>query len=175
MSNFYSTALSCDPACFPVKIGHREERGNKINPWFWYIWRAQQLKFFRTSSYFFSILTIFREKRAVKVGPKMLSFGPSLFHKNSDSSKNFQTNLLFARVQSLVRILAILDYIWGSQDPNISQKGPLGAESVSKTLKIFNLTTASAILMKLTTIMYLLQSVNRKALRARNSAFWLNF
>ena len=83
-----------------------------------------------------------------------------LFHKNSDSSKNFQTNLLFARVQSLVRILAILDYIWGSQDPNISQKGPLGAESVSKTLKIFNLTTASAILMKLTTIMYLLESVN---------------
>ena len=53
MSNFDSSALSCDPAYFPVKIGHREERGEEINPWFWYIWRAQQLKFFRTSSYFF--------------------------------------------------------------------------------------------------------------------------
>ena len=29
--------------------------------------------------------------------------------------------------------------------------------------------------MKLTTIMYVLESVNRKALRARNSVFWLNF
>ena len=29
--------------------------------------------------------------------------------------------------------------------------------------------------MKLTTIMYLHESVNKKALRARNSFFWLNF
>ena len=29
--------------------------------------------------------------------------------------------------------------------------------------------------MKLTTIMYLYESVNRKALRARNSVLWLNF
>ena len=31
----------------------------------------------------------------------------------------------------------------------------MDAESVPKTLKVFNLTTANAILMKLTTIMYL--------------------
>ena len=41
-------------------------------------------------------------------------------------------------------------------------------------LEIFNLTTTNAILMKLTTIIYLHESVNRKALRARNSFFWLN-
>ena len=44
----------------------------------------------------------------------------------------------------------------------------LNAESVRKTLEIFNLTTTNAILMKLTTIMYLYESVNQKALRARN-------
>ena len=47
------------------------------------------------------------------------------------------------------------------------------AASVHKTLEIFNLTATNAILMKLTTIMYLHESVNRKALRARNSVFWL--
>ena len=61
---------------------------------------------------FFSILAIFRGKWRVKVGPKMLRFGPSLFHKNSNPSKNFQTNCLFARVLSLVRNSAILDYIY---------------------------------------------------------------
>ena len=44
-----------------------------------------------------------------------------------------------------------------------------------KRFKIFNLTTTSAILMKLATIMYLHESWNRKALRARSSIFWLNF
>ena len=105
----------------------------------------------------------------------MLSFGPSLFHKNSSPSKVFQTNFLFARALPLVRISAILDYIWGSKGPNASQKRPLDAESVRKTLKIFNLTTTNAILTKLTTIMYLHENVNRNALRARNSVFWLNF
>ena len=49
----------------------------------------------------------------------------------------------------------------------------MNAESVRKTLEIFNLTTTNAILMKLTTIMYLHESVNRQALRARNSFFGL--
>ena len=101
----------------------------------------------------------------------MLSFGPSIFHKNSNPSKDFQTNFLFARALSLVRIL---DYIWGSKGPNTSQKGLIAAESVRKTLKTFNLTTTNAMLMKLTTTFYLHKSVNRKALRARNSIFWLN-
>ena len=51
----------------------------------------------------------------------------------------------------------------------------MDAELVHKTLKIFNLTAKNAILMKLTTIIYLHESVNRKALRARNLAFWLTF
>ena len=50
----------------------------------------------------------------------------------------------------------------------------MNAESVRKNLKTFNLTTTNAILMKLTTIMYLHESVNWKPLRARNSVFWRN-
>ena len=52
----------------------------------------------------------------------------------------------------------------------------LDAELVRKILEIFILTTTNGILMKLATIMYVHESVNRKALRARNSFFffWLN-
>ena len=45
---------------------------------------------------------------------------------------------------------------------------------VRKTLKTFNLTTTNAIMMKLATIIYLHESVNRKPLRAKNSIFWRN-
>ena len=47
----------------------------------------------------------------------------------------------------------------------------MDAELVCKTLKTLNLTTLSAILMKLTAIMYNHESVNRKPPRARNSVF----
>ena len=51
----------------------------------------------------------------------------------------------------------------------------LDAESVHKTLRIFNLTNTNCRLMKLTMIMFLHERVNRKALRARNSVLCLNF
>ena len=51
----------------------------------------------------------------------------------------------------------------------------MDAESTRKTLKTFDLTTTNAILMKLTTIIYLYGSVNRKPLKPlRNSVFWCN-
>ena len=43
----------------------------------------------------------------------MLTLGPSIFHKYSNPSKNFQTVFLFARVLPLVRISVILDHIGG--------------------------------------------------------------
>ena len=99
----------------------------------------------------------------------MLTLGPSLFHKYSNPSKNFQTVFLFARVLPLVKNSAILDHVGGVR----AQKPPkkdyfVDAESV----RICD-TDTNAILMKLTTIMYLHESVNRKALRARNSFFGL--
>ena len=74
-----------------------------------------------------------------------------------------------------MRISAILDHIGGAR----AQKPPekdyfVVGESVGKILEIFNLTTTDAVRMNLTTIMYLHESVNRKALRARNLFFWLN-
>ena len=50
----------------------------------------------------------------------------------------------------------------------------MDAASVCQTLKTFDLTITTAILMKLTTIMNLHESVNRKLLRARNSVFCRN-
>ena len=47
----------------------------------------------------------------------------------------------------------------------------MDAESVRKTLKTFNLNIADAILIKMYTVMYLHESVNRKPLRARNLVF----
>ena len=91
-------------------------------------------------------------------------------------SKKFQKLFLFAGVLPLVGVSAILDCIWGSKAQKPPKKGHLvDAESVLKTLKVFNLTNTNSILMKLTTIMYLHERVNRKALWARNSVLWLNF
>ena len=71
-------------------------------------------------------------KQAIKVGSKVLTLGPSLFHKNSNRLKNFQTMFLFARVLPLLICRAIF---WGrvrTQKP--PRKGHyMDAELVSKT------------------------------------------
>ena len=175
------------PPCFLVKLSQIlqkvivffPERGEEIKSSFWRILIAQWLKFFRSTAYFVSILTIFRRKRGVKVGPKVLTLARPFFHKYSTLSKNFQTIFqtifLLARVLPLMRISAILNHIGGVRAQKPTKKGYLvDAESVRKTLEIFNSTTPNIILMKLTMIMYLHESVNRKALRVRNSFFWLN-
>ena len=46
------------------------------------------------------------------------------------------------------------------------------AASVSQNLEVFNWTITNATLMKLTTIMYLHQSVNRKGLKVKYSLFF---
>ena len=126
-----------------------EKREEKIKPWFWHVWIAQWLTFF-CNTYFFSMFAIFRGKRGVKFGPNVLTLGPFLFHENS----NFSNDIFSARLLSLVRILIILDHIWGSRGPKITPKGHfVHAEPVSKALKIFDWTTTNAILMKLTTVM----------------------
>ena len=82
---------------------------------------------------------------------------------------------LFTSVLPLVRISAILDHIEGVRAPKPPKNGYfVAAESVCQIFEIFNLTTTNAILIELGTIMYLHESVNRKAPRIRNSFFWLN-
>ena len=51
----------------------------------------------------------------------------------------------------------------------------MDVESERKTMKTFNLTTTNAILMKLTTIMYLHESVNRKLLEPEIQLFVVMF
>ena len=98
----------------------------------------------------FSILAIFREKRVVKVGLKVKTLGQFLFYENSNLLNFFQTMLLLARVLPLVRILGMLDHIWGNKGQNPPEKGHfMNAESVRKSLKTFDLTTTTAILVKL--------------------------
>ena len=79
---------------------------------------------FPYNSLSFSISAMFRGKWVVKLGPKVQTLGPSLFHENSNPSNFFQAMFLFVRVLVLVRISAILDYIWGSKCPKASQKRP---------------------------------------------------
>ena len=183
MSNFDSTPLFCDPALFPGKNIQNIAKSNHIFPgkgrgdkdFISTYLDSSMAKVSPHYCLFFSILAIFRRKRGVKVGPKVLTLGPSLFHKYSNTSKNFQTVFLSARVLTLVIISTILNNNGGVSAQKPPKEGYfVEAESVRKNLEILNLTTTGAVLMKLTTIMYLHESVNRKALRARNSFFWLN-
>ena len=114
-------------------------------------------------------------KRWVKVGPKVLTLGRPISHKYSNPSKIVQTVFLFARVLLLVRISAILDHTRGVRAPKPPKNGYfVDEESVRKNYGIFNLAATSAILITLSTIMYLHESINRKTLRIRNLFFWLN-
>ena len=72
-----------------------------------------------------------------------------------------------------MRILAILENIGGIRAQKPQKWLFVDAELVRKTSEIFNLTTTNPMSMKLTTIMYLHESVNRIARRARNSFFGL--
>ena len=78
---------------------------------------------------------------------------------------------MLVRVLPLVRIVALLDHITGGVKAKNLPERDMDAESVRKTLKISILTATNAILMRLSTIMYLNQSVNLKARRVTNSVF----
>ena len=107
-----------------------------------------------------------------KVGLKVQTLGPSLFYENSNYSHFFQTMFLLARVLPLVRISEYWTIFGGVRAQNTPKKNHfMDAKSLRKTLKLFNLTTTNSVLMKLTTIIYLHESVNRKRLRTRNAVF----
>ena len=178
MSSFDSIPLTCDPALFPSKSIPNIAKSNRIllgkgrgdKDFILTYLDSSMAEVFSRHCLFFSILAVFRRKRGVKVGPKVLTVGLPLFHKYSNPSKNFQTVFLFARVLPLVKNSAILNHVGGVRAQKPPKKGYfVDAESV----RICD-TDTNAILMKLTTIMYLHESVNRKAPRVRNSFFWLN-
>ena len=172
------------PSCFLVKISQILqkvivfflEKEDEIKTSFWHIWIAQWLKFFRTTADFFSILAIFRRKRRVDVGSKVLLWVRPL------SINNWTLKKFFKQYFCLLENVDNIGPSWGSKGPRTSQKGLFrGCWIDTQNFGNFNLIITDAILMKLTTIMYLHESVNRKALRVRNSFyfiiiffFWLN-
>ena len=96
--------------------------------------------------------------------------GPSPSHKNSNPSIFFKQ-----------RCCLLEYYLWWEFQQywtvfgGAIQKRPFhGCLIDTETLRTFNLTTTNAILMKLTMIMYLHESVNKKFLRARSLVFWGN-
>ena len=97
--------------CFPVKTGHREEKGEKIKPWFWYISIAQQLKFFRSSSYFSRFRLSSGQSQRSKLDEKCLVLVRPFSIKTQILRKCFKQTFSFAWVLPLVRISAILDNI----------------------------------------------------------------
>ena len=101
----------------------------------------------------FSILAIFREKRVVKVGHKVQTLARFFFMKTWILQSLFkQCFCLLLNVFECYlwwEFSAMLGHIWGSKGPKSSQKELfMDAESIRKTLKTFNLTTTTAILMK---------------------------
>ena len=160
LSNFGSNPLTCDTTLFPGKNSPNFANSNRVFPG-----KGRGDRAF--------ILT-YLDSPIVEVFPpcclsKVQTLGPFLFNENSNPSNIFQTMFLFTRVLHLVRISALFDHTWWSKAQNPPKKDNfMDAESVRKALKTFNLTTTTAILIKLTAIMYLHESVNRKPLRVRN-------
>ena len=146
------------------------ERGQEIEPWFWHIWIAQWLKSFLTTAYIFRFRLSSGGKRVVKVGPKVQTLDLYLFY---ESLSFFSNNVFFLPEYYLWWEFRQYWTIFGrlrAQKPS-KKDHFMDAKSVRKTLKSFNLTTSNAVMMKLTTVMYLHESVKRKPLRAKNSIF----
>ena len=132
LTSLDSNTLICDPTLFPGKNSPNIAKSNRVFPGkgkedkaliLTYL-NSPMAEVFPHYSLSFSISAIFRGKRVIKVGPKVKTLGSSLFHENSNPSNFFQTMFLFARVQPLVRILAILHHVWGRKGPKTSQKEP---------------------------------------------------
>ena len=157
MSNFDSLPLTFDPALFPGKNISNIAKNNRIFPE-----REKGEKYFILTYLDISmgevfqhycLLAIFRRKRGVKVGPKVLTLSPSLFHMYSNLSKIFETVFLLSRLLPLLRIPTILYRIGEVEAKKPPKKGYfVDAELVHKILEMFNLATTNAILMKLATI-----------------------
>ena len=119
--NFDSNPLTCDPFLFPGKNNLNIVKGNHIFSGKGE--RRSSLNFDISGWSFSALLPIYFDfghlhgKQKIKVGPKLPTLGPLLFHKNLNPSKVFQAMSLFARVLPLMRISVILDpYFGGIRD-----------------------------------------------------------
>ena len=132
LSNFDFNSLICVPTLFPGKNIPNTAKSNRVFPGKGIRDRALILTrldspMAEVSLHYdlsFSILVIFKGKRVVKVGPKVQTLGPSLFHESLNPSSFFQTMFLCARIVPLVRISTTLNHICGSKGSKTFQKEP---------------------------------------------------
>ena len=133
--NFDSNPLVCDPILFPgsnspsiakskvIVFFHRKGRGDKTTILTYLDSPVPEV--FPYYYFPFSILVIFRRKRMVQVLDQNCKLWVQIFFMKTWILQVFyQTMFLFAGVLPLVRILTILDHIFGSKGPNTSQTGP---------------------------------------------------
>ena len=174
ISNFDSDPFPCDTALFTAKYGPNSAKSNRIFPRKGRGERALILTYldslmvgvFRRYNLFFSISS--RGNEVQSWTKSAVLFGQSFFHKNSDPSKKILNNVFVCQSITPGENCRKLDHIWGSKCPKTSQKEHfMGAESVRKTLKFFDLTTKNSILMKLITIMYPRKTVNQNLLEPK--------
>ena len=101
LTNFDPNPLICDPTLFLGKNCPNIAKSNRVFPGKEKKDRAliltyldsRMVEVFPHFSLSFSISTIFRVKRVIKVGPKVMKhFGSSLFHENSNPSNFFSNN-----------------------------------------------------------------------------------
>ena len=180
MSNFDSHPLIYDTTLFPDKNSPNIANSNRIFPGerrgdtaliLTYL-DSPIAEVFPHCYLSFSILAIFRETRVVKVGLKVQTLGPFFFYESSNPSNFFKQCFCLLEYKLWWEFRQCWTIFGRVRAPNPSKKGHfMDAESVRKSLKTFSLTTTTAILIKLTTIMYLHDSVNWKPPRARNSVF----
>ena len=152
--------------CFRAKITQIlrkvfPERWDEIKTWFSLIWIAQRLIFFHRYCLSFFNFGHLHKETGGQSWTKSANFRSAAFSWKLNSFKFFFKQCFCLLEYYLKQECRQCWTIFGgimTQKP--SREGHfMDAESVRKTLKTFNLTTTNAILMKLTTIMYLHESV----------------
>ena len=183
LSNFDSNLLICDSTLFPGKNIPNIAKRNRVFPGKGRGDRALILTYldspmaegFLLYCLSFSISAIFREKQVVKVGQEWKFWVCLFFVETQILHIFFKRYFCFVEYYLWWEFRQNWTIFWGVRAQKPPKMGHfMDAELVCKTLKTLNLTTLSAILMKLTAIMYNHESVNQKPPRARNSVFWRN-
>ena len=152
--------------CFRAKITQIlrkvfPERWDEIETWFSLIWIAQRLIFFHRYCLSFFNFGHLHKETGGQSWTKSANFRSASFSWKLNSFKFFFKQCFCLLEYYLKQECRQYWTIFGgimTQKPS-SEGHFMDAESVRKTLKTFNLTTTNDILMKLTTIMYLYESV----------------
>ena len=122
--------MTCDPALFSDKNIPNIAKSNRVFPgkgrgdkeFIWHNWITQWVKFFCPTALFIILFVHLQEKTGVKVGPKMLTLGPSLFHKYLNLSKKISNTVFVCWSTTSGENFSSIRPYWGSKGPKTSKK-----------------------------------------------------